>query len=157
MALPRPLDRSAARLALAVLLAVAAGTASAEGVRTVGYGYGAPYGGGYGGYGGYGFADEAVRGAYVGAPFTSVPSPNRIVPAPWSYGTYGVPTISGIRQAAVAAPSVTVINPGARPAPRRSSGARILSRDGGGGWTRTESEARQASGANVIAVTVPRR
>ncbi|TXM90096.1 hypothetical protein FV219_22510, partial [Methylobacterium sp. WL122] len=100
----------AASFLLSAALSLGAGAASAETVRVTSYGYGAAYAG----QGGYGFADEAVRGAYVGAPFSSVPSPNRIVPAPWSYGTYGVPTISGLREAPVAAPSVTVVNPGER-------------------------------------------
>ena len=149
--------RLPALLGFAALLSVAAGGAHAEGVRGVGYGYG------YGGYGpahagGYGFADEAVRGAYIGAPFTTIPSPNRIVPAPWSYGTYGVPTLSGIRQAPVAAPSITVINSAA--APRRSPGARILSRNGEGALAGREESSREGSwdgGPRIVSVTVPRR
>ena len=122
-----------APLVLAAALSLGAGGARAEGVRVSSYGYG--YGPAYGGQGGYGFADEAVRGAYIGAPFTSLPSPNRIVPAPWSYGTYGVPTISGLREAPVAAPSVTVVNSGMRPAPRPGHGPRILSRGRNGART----------------------
>lgn len=64
---------------------------------------------------GRGFAQPFVAGEYIGAPFTRVPSPNRIVPAPWSYGTYGVPTASGIAAAPTGAPTLTVIHaPGAR-------------------------------------------
>ena len=58
---------------------------------------------------GRGFAQPFVAGEYIGAPFTTVPSPNRIVPAPWSYGTYGVPTASGIAAAPTGAPTLTVI------------------------------------------------
>ncbi|WP_375453848.1 hypothetical protein [uncultured Methylobacterium sp.] len=145
MALPcRRLHRSAVSLlALAATVSLGGGAAGAQGI------------GGYGG--GYGFADEAVRGAYVGAPFGAFPAPTRIVPAPWSYGTYGVPTVSGIAQAPAAAPSLTVINPGARVPSRRSAGARILSRDAGGDWERLEPDAQAARGARIIAVTVPRR
>ena len=64
----------AASFLLSAALSLGAGAASAETVRVTSYGYGAAYAG----QGGYGFADEAVRGAYVGAPFSSVPSPNRI-------------------------------------------------------------------------------
>lgn len=147
MALPRRrLHRSTVlRLALAAAVSLGAGAAGAQGVG--GYGYG----------GGYGFADEAVRGAYVGAPFGAFPSPARIVPAPWSYGTYGVPTLSGIARAPVAAPSLTLINPGTRAPSSRSAGARVLSRDAGGDWARVEPDARAARGARIIAVTVPRR
>lgn len=64
---------------------------------------------------GRGFAQPFVAGEYIGAPFTQVPSPNRIVPAPWSYGTYGVPTASGIAAPPTGAPTLTVIHaPGAR-------------------------------------------
>lgn len=138
------------RLALAAVLASGAGAAGAQGFRAAGYApsYGDPVG--------YGFADEAVRGAYVGAPLTRFPSPNEIVPAPWSYGTYGVPTLSGIRPAPVAAPRLTVIDAGAAPV-RRAAGPRILSRDGGGDWTRAEPAPQGADGVHVVAVKVGRR
>lgn len=84
--------------------------------------------------GGYGYADEFVRGSYVGAPFTRVPSPSDIVPAPWSYGTYGIPTVSGIAAAPVGQPTLTVIN---------GRGSRARSEDGGA--------------ARVIEIAVPRR
>lgn len=147
MALPRRrLHRSAvSRLALAAAVSLGAGAAGAQGLG--GYGYGS----------GYGFADEAVRGAYVGVPFGAFPSPTRIVPAPWSYGTYGVPTLSGIARAPAAAPSLTLINPGPRAPSRPSAGARVLSRDAGGGWERVEPDAQAAHGPRIIAVTVPRR
>ncbi|WP_375464072.1 hypothetical protein [uncultured Methylobacterium sp.] len=138
-------------LILAASLTVGAGASNAQTVRSAGYdpGYGSD---------GYGFADEAVRGAYIGAPLTRFPSPSQIVPAPWSYGTYGVPTISGIRQAPVAAPSLTVINAGQRPpGSRRFSGARVLSRGTDGGWAQMDAGRERASGVQVIEVQVPRR
>ena len=144
----------AVQFALAAALSLGAGAASAESVRVAPYGYG--YGAAYGGQGGYGFADEAVRGAYVGAPFSSVPSPNRIVPAPWSYGTYGVPTISGLREAPVAAPSVTVVNPGQRAVARSGRGPRILSRGRDGAWT-SGGQVRSGNGVSVMTVSVPHR
>ncbi|TXM91346.1 hypothetical protein FV232_07940 [Methylobacterium sp. WL30] len=145
-------SRIAARFALAAALSLGVGAAHAETVRVAPYGYGSAYGGPVG----YGFADEAVRGAYIGAPFSSVPSPNRIVPAPWSYGTYGIPTISGVREAPVAAPSLTVINPGLHPASRRGQGPRILSRGRDGAWT-SGGQVQSGNGVSVVTVSVPRR
>ena len=86
-------------------------SAAAEGYHAHGYGGRAIPRVAYG----RGFAEPFVAGEYIGAPFTAVPSPNRIVPAPWSYGTYGVPTASGIAAAPTGAPTLTVIHaPGAR-------------------------------------------
>lgn len=83
--------------------------ASAEGysygVGHRAYGYGAPRI-----VHGRGFAQPFIEGDYIGAPFTTVPRPSHLVPAPWSYGTYGVPTVSGITSPPVAAPSLTVIH-----------------------------------------------
>jgi len=87
-----------------------------------------------------GFAGEFVRGTYIGAPLTRVPRPTQIVPTPWSYGTYGVPTVTGIQAAPAAEPTLTVIN--AAPYGRR--GARAVGAD-------------PVAGARVIAVQVPRR
>ena len=87
-----------------------------------------------------GFAGEFVRGTYIGAPLTRVPRPTQIVPSPWSYGTYGVPTVTGIPAAPAAQPTLTVIDA----APRTRRGARAV----GTG---------PVSGARVIAVQVPRR
>ena len=87
-----------------------------------------------------GFAGEFVRGTYIGAPLTRVPRPTQIVPTPWSYGTYGVPTVTGIQAAPAAEPTLTVIN--AAPYGRRGA------RAGG---------ADPVAGARVIAVQGPRR
>ncbi|MEL6063891.1 MULTISPECIES: hypothetical protein [unclassified Methylobacterium] len=90
---------------------------------------------------GYGFAGEFVRGDYIGAPLTAVPSPTRIVPSPWSYGTYGIPTVSGIASAPTARPTLTVIQ-GTGPKGRQRLGAVAEG---------------QTAGAQVISVRVPRR
>jgi hypothetical protein len=105
--------------------------------------------------GGYGFADEAVRGAYIGAPLTRFPRPSEIVPPAWSYGTYGIPTVAGIARAPVGQPTLTVIDTPSPP-PRRRSGARILSRGESGHWTRMDAPAADATGSRIIAVRVPR-
>ena len=137
-------------LFLAALLVTTGAAAGERGYAPAHAGYGAAYAGGYG------FADEAVRGAYIGAPLTRFPRPSEIVPPAWSYGTYGVPTISGIPRAPVGEPTVTVINPH-ETAPRRARGGpRILSRDGGGDWVQRNG-LDQPAGARVIAVRVPRR
>ena len=128
------------------------------------YGRALPYGAvvtgpGYGGYGGgYGFADEAVRGAYIGAPLTRFPRPSEIVPPAWSYGTYGIPTVAGIARAPVGEPTLTVIH-AQNPAPRRNGGARILSRGETGRWARIDARAEtpEPTGARIIEVRVPRR
>ncbi|WP_336489316.1 hypothetical protein [Methylobacterium nigriterrae] len=114
------------------------------------------YTGGPGPAYGYGFADAAVSGAYIGAPLTRFPSPREIVPPAWGYGTYGVPTISGVQRAPIGEPTVYVIDsPAARP--RKPGKARILSRDASGRWSQLDSGPAYAGGARVIPVTVPRR
>ncbi|AWN40879.1 hypothetical protein [Methylobacterium durans] len=152
-------SNSRARLVAATALGLAlAGPALAdpyrEGGVIVGYGNA-----GYGGA--YGFADGLVGGSYIGAPFTRVPRPSEIVPAPWTYGTYGVPTFSGKRQAPVGEPTLYVIDaPAAR---SRVSGrttpakSRIQSRARDGQWSRLDSGAASAGGVRVITVSVPRR
>jgi hypothetical protein len=78
-----------------------------------GYGPGARYGG---------FAEPLIQGDYIGAPFTSVPRPSHLVPTPWSYGTYGVATVSGIPGAPTGAPTLTVIHaPAGRKGLRRAA------------------------------------
>lgn len=90
---------------------------------------------------GYGFAGEFVRGDYIGAPLTRVPRPSELVPSPWSYGTYGVPTVSGIAAAPTARPMLTVI---------QAAGAKGRQRLGAVAEERT-------AGTQIIAVRVPRR
>lgn len=98
----------------------------------------APYG--HAGYGG--FAKPFVRGEYIGAPFTVVPRPDQIVPSPWSYGTYGVPTVSGIARPPVGQPTLTVIH---APSGRRSA------------RTAAPASAEDAADVRVVSVSVPRR
>ena len=127
------------RTLLPLLALVAAAPAAAQGFRGV-----EPYGSASGADGGdRGHARAFVRGAYVGAPLTRFPRPTQIVPTPWSYGTYGVPTVSGIPPAPVAQPTLTVID-GRGPAASARRGE---------GWA---MEGR-AAGARVIEVRVPRR
>lgn len=92
--------------------------------------------------GGYGFADAAIGGEYIGAPFTRFPRPNEIVPPAWGYGTYGVPTVTGIRAAPTGTPTITIIN---------GAGPRTVSRDLDGVAEDTPG------GPRIISVTVPRR
>lgn len=142
-------------LGLAALIAACATSGAMAGER---FAHGFHRNGHVGGYGGYGFADAAIGGAYAGAPLTRFPRPSEIVPPAWGYGTFGVPTVTGIRQAPTAAPTLTVID--AAPAPRRrGSGPRILSRGGDGQWTNAGSaaDATAGDGVRVISVTVPRR
>ena len=103
---------------LAVLAIPAVAPASAQGLRTV-----APHGTVYG-TDGYGYADEFVRGNYVGAPLTRFPRPSQIVPTPWSYGTYGIPTVSGMPPAPTGQPTLTVVNGG--PATASDPGIRVI-------------------------------
>ena len=124
----------ALRTILPLLALAAAAPASAQG-----YGAAIPYGSGYAD--GYGFAGEFVRGDYIGAPLTRVPSPTQIVPSPWSYGTYGVPTVSGIASPPTARPTLTVIH---------AAGSKGRQRLGAVAEERT-------AGAQVITVQVPRR
>ncbi|GEP03534.1 hypothetical protein [Methylobacterium oxalidis] len=153
--LASPLARALAGSVLALATA-AAGPALADPYRDgVVLGYGTP---GYGtpGYGGYGFADGLVGGSYIGAPLTKVPRPSELVPAPWTYGTYGVPTFSGKRQAPAGEPTLYVIDaPAARS--RAPAKSRVLSRGRDGQWSRFEPAPASAGGARVITVSVPRR
>lgn len=100
----------------------------------------------YGPAGAGDFAGPFVRGTYIGAPLTRVPRPTEIVPSPWSYGTYGVPTVTGIAAPPAQMPTITVIN-ATNPAPRSTRERRA---------ERTTESGRTA-GAQIITVEVPRR
>jgi hypothetical protein len=128
----------ATQTALALLALTLASPACAQGLRTVGPYAPAPYAASDGEGG---FAGEFIRGTYIGAPLTRVPSPAQIVPAPWSYGTYGVPTVSGIAAPPAAQPTITVIH-ATGPARSRRVGT---------------VEAPRTPGPQIIAVQVPRR
>lgn len=152
----------------AAALTLCAGAAGAQG-----------YGGYEGGYGpppglsaGASYAGPLLAGDYVGAPLTRFPRPTELVPSAWGYGTYGVPTVTGIRQAPAGTPTLIVIDAPA-PAARRSGAARsrILSRgrdavwrDGAGRPAARLSDAgarldapRTAGAARIVTVSVPRR
>ena len=116
-----------------IALALAA-PASAQNVRVVD-----PYGPAYASE--YGCAGEFVRGTYIGAPLTRGPRPTQIGPAPWSYGTYGVPTVTGISAPPAAQPTVTVINAGGPDGRHRGRAVAV----------------DRMPGARIVAVRVPRR
>ena len=124
------------RILTAVMLAACSCPAAAQdlrGVRSHGADYGVDDG----------YAGAFVRGAYIGAPLTRVPRPSQIVPSPWSYGTYGIPTVSGIPAAPIGQPTITVID--AR-GPKGSSTRSGVSGVGD-----------RSTGARIIEVEVPRR
>jgi hypothetical protein len=129
----------AAGLAGALVLSGLAGTAQGQDLA-----YGAyPYAGYETGYGG-----PLIHGDYVGAPLTRFPRPSELVPSAWGYGTYGIPTVAGIRSASVGTPTVYVIDgpPSAvrTAAPAR---ARVLTRNRQGRWSDAAgAEGRQARG-----------
>ncbi len=134
----------AAGLAGALALFGLAGTAQGQDLAygTSPYAGGAyPYAGSETGYGG-----PLIHGDYVGAPLTRFPRPSELVPSAWGYGTYGIPTVAGIRSASVGTPTVYVIDgpPSAvrTAAPAR---ARVLTRNRQGRWSDAAgTERRQA-------------
>jgi hypothetical protein len=141
------------RLQLSAALALALGAAS-SGAATA---QGVPYG--YVGYS-YGYGEPLLRGDYIGAPLTRFPRPSELVPSAWGYGTYGIPTVAGIRSAPAGVPTVYIID---RPEPairrRAASPARILSRGKDGAWSQAEVErgAGRNAGAQIISVRTPSR
>jgi hypothetical protein len=144
-----PPNRFPSSAALALALCVAAsGAATAQGT---------PYG--YTSYG-YGYAEPLVRGDYVGAPLTRFPRPSELVPAAWGYGTYGIPTVAGIRSAPVGVPTVYIIDRPEPTARRRAAGpARVLSRGRDGHWSDAQAErgVGRTAGAQIIPVRTPSR
>ena len=102
----------------------------------------------------YGYGGPAIRGDYVGAPFTRFPRPTELVPSAWGYGTYGVPTVAGIRPASIGTPTVYVIDSPPRTVrqTRAAASPRILSRSRDGRWSRSEGGA----GAQVASHAGPR-
>lgn len=144
------------RLIGALGVALAAGLAGSAQAQTVSYGQAVPYG--------YddSYAGPLIRGDYIGAPLTRFPRPAELVPSAWGYGTYGIPTVAGIRSAPVGTPTVYVIE-APRAAVRARARSRILSRARSGRWSQV-SENRgapvvtgHAGGARVISVAVPQR
>ncbi|WP_019905918.1 hypothetical protein [Methylobacterium sp. 77] len=112
------------------------------------------------------YAGPLIRGDYIGAPLTRFPRPTELVPSAWGYGTYGVPTVTGIRPASVGTPTVYVIDTPPRVARQvRASGPRIVSRgrrvpmskaDTGPTSGMTPMAASTQGGAKVVTVSVGR-
>jgi len=97
----RGISLGMAGLAGALVLSGLAGTAQGQDLAYGSY----PYAGYENGYGG-----PLIHGDYVGAPLTRFPRPSELVPSAWGYGTYGIPTVAGIRSASVGTPTVYVID-----------------------------------------------
>ncbi len=101
----------------------------------------------------------------MGAPFTRVPRPHRTRSSAWGYGTYGIPTVAGIRSPPVGTPTVYVIEtPPARSAralaPTRRAKVVARTRDGRGsrgpeGPAAASAAMDHAGGARVVTVGVP--
>lgn len=148
-------------LGCALGLAVAGpNAAQAQTVVTYGHGYqGASVQGYDPVYGG-----SFVRGDVFGAPLARFPRPTELVPSAWGYGTYGIPTSTGIRPAPVGTPTVYVIDTPPRaqrqvrgPGPRIASfGGRRHSSRIEGGRTRPAMTGRavpsQHGGAKIVTV-----
>lgn len=160
--MPPILNATALGMALALGIglsgtALAQGTGHGRGYDHRGHGHhGYEHYGAASSYGGdYAYAGAAIRGDYVGAPFTRFPRPSELVPSAWGYGTYGIPTVTGIRPASVGTPTVYVIDSPV-PVARRMRSA-VPGREGR--WSQAQPAARMASGlvgARVVSVTVPR-
>jgi hypothetical protein len=140
-----------ARFHRAGLLAAAlvAGLTGAAQAQVVAYGYGDSY------------AGPLIHGDYVGAPLTRFPRPTELVPSAWGYGTYGIPTVAGIRSAPVGTPTVYVIEtPRAAARPARQARPRILSRARQGAQMSAARVApvatAMAGSARVITMGLPR-
>jgi len=114
-------------LAGTLVLSGLAGTAQGQDLA-----YGTdPYAGSENGYGG-----PLLHGDYVGAPLTRFPRPSELVPSAWGYGTYGIPTVAGIRSASVGTPTVYVID--GQPSALRTAASgrsRVLTRNRQGRWS----------------------
>lgn len=103
----------------------------------------------------YGYAGPAIRGDYVGAPLTRFPRPDQLVPSAWGYGTYGVPTVSGIAPASVGTPTVYVIEAPAPVLRAKAARSRILARPRTN--TFAQAPAPAPDGPRIISVRVPPR
>lgn len=83
-----------------------------------------------------------------------IPRPTELVPSAWGYGTYGVPTATGIRPAPVGTPIVYVID--TRTDARRKArnqGPRILSR-GGRNPVSTSIDLQMQAGARIVTLGI---
>ncbi len=153
------MPRLSLALAAALTIGAASGVSAGDWSFHHGHGYYPGYGAFVGPYayggGAYGFADAGISGAYIGAPQTRFPRPSELVPSALGYGTYGVPTVTGIRQAPAAQPTVYVIDRSAQPIRERSSRPRLLTRRKGGKWVEpTDSAVSDAGGARVVSLSV---
>ncbi|KQO67695.1 hypothetical protein [Methylobacterium sp. Leaf89] len=123
----RGISLGMAGLAGALVLSGLAGTAQGQDLAYGSY----PYAGYENGYGG-----PLIHGDYVGAPLTRFPRPSELVPSAWGYGTYGIPTVAGIRSASVGTPTVYVIE--GQPSASRAAApgrSRVLTRGRQGRWS----------------------
>jgi len=103
----------------------------------------------------YGYAGPAIRGDYVGAPFTRFPRPDQLVPSAWGYGTYGVPTVSGIAPAPVGTPTVYVIEAPAPVIRKKAARSSAVARPRAN--TLSQAPAIAPDGPRIISVRVPSR
>lgn len=105
--------------------------------------------------------DESYAGPYiVASPRTGslppIPRPTELVPSAWGYGTYDVPTATGIRPAPVGTPTLYVIDtPTDARRKARSQGPRILSR-GRRNPVSTSINPPMQAGARIVTVAIGR-
>lgn len=145
------LRRSMLGCGLALAL-VGAPTAYAQDVVTSGYGHpGMPHA----------RFDESYAGPYLFASSFAesrppLPRPTELVPSAWGYGTYGIPTATGIRPAPVGTPTLYVIDtmPSARHR-ARNPGPKVLSR-GGRSPVATAIASQMQTGARIVMVPIGR-
>jgi hypothetical protein len=129
-------------LAGALILSGLAGTAQGQDLI-----YGRDDEAGYAG----GFGGPLIRGDYVGAPFTRVPRPSELVPGAWGYGTYGIPTVAGIRSAPAGTPTVYVIDAPRSVARAAAPGrSRVLTRNRQDRWSAAPGDARSQAGSRAF-------
>lgn len=105
--------------------------------------------------------DESYAGPYVVAASRTglllpIPRPTELVPSAWGYGTYDVPTATGIRPAPVGTPTLYVIEtPTEARRKARSQGPRILSR-GRRNPVSTSINPPMQAGARIVTVAIGR-
>ena len=152
------------RLVLAALVTVGATSGAAAGDRFFHHGFHHGHGGFHGrnavavgGLYGLGYDGTDIGYGGYGTPLVRFPRPNEIVPPAWGYGTYGVPTMPGIRQAPAGTPTVLVIDDTGPAFSRRTPGSRILARGSDGQWPGEPASESVPGGPHIVSVRVPRR